>query len=702
VPIGIWQPVILRATGPVGIHRPHIITSLKEGKKAQLSVSVEVKNLSQQSQMVILTGEVEGIGFEAEELTFGKELSLPPDEMQVVSFRLEMKNPRLWWPNGMGDQPLYQLKLTLRDAHGRVSDELAEEFGVRELKLVQNEEIPEVELRQLGDVCHIGKAPGRYAWTFQVNGKKMFAKGANWVPIDCILRLDKSRYEHLLLLAKKAHFNLLRVWGGGLYETDEFYRLCDRHGILVWQEFLSNKDFSKITKDIFLESAKENILRLRNHPSLALWCGGNEFDPDDVRFKEIIDGLGKLLQEMDSVREFHRASPYKGDEHHWGVWHRKQPYTAYRVVRPFRSEAGINCPPVLRSLKKFMSSPDLWPINPAIWVGHGERGRITHHMERLHRYANEYGISQSAEQYILKSQLAQAIGDQFNMEFCRANKFKNSGLLFWQFNDCWPAISWSIVDWYGVPKPAYYFVKRACGPLHASVDYLKYFWDPGETFQGTIYLLNDGYEPATNLHLEAKILDLSLNELARTSLSCGVGVNQSLLVGEIEWPIPRDFKKQVFFVYLVLKDQQQRKLLSNLYWLATSEGSETTPSELTFSIYSELNKLSCVDVNLSTDKHRVRVDDQNEEKIQLTLSNPSDHLVFLVGLDIEGLPEGLHAYYSDNWFHLMAKETREIEVTFRNWNAQPESYSARIVLSGWNAEPKGLPIQIQVSSSKEG
>jgi len=189
----------------------------------------------------------------------------------------------------------------------------------------------------------------------------MFAKGGNWIPVDQLLRLDRDRYDGLLRLFKDANFNLLRVWGGGLYETDDFYDLCDEYGILAWQEFLSNRNFSKIDRESFLNGAESAILRIRNHPSLTFWCGGNEFDPDDQGSREVIDELADLLKKLDPQREFHRASPYMGDDHYWGVWHRMEPYTKYRIVRPFRSEAGLNAPPVSENYRIFTPQNLLWP-----------------------------------------------------------------------------------------------------------------------------------------------------------------------------------------------------------------------------------------------------------------------------------------------------------------------------------------------------
>ena len=268
---------------------------------------------------------------------------------------------------------------------------------------------------------------------------------------------------------------------------------------------LSNRSFSKIDRDNFLEGAESAILRIRNHPSLTFWCGGNEFDPDDKGSKTVIDALAELLAKKDPQREFHRASPYMGDDHYWGVWHRMEPYTRYRVVRPFRSEAGINAPPVWENYRRFTPESFLWPPDSTYVEYHGESNIRFTHLKKSLRYANEFGESSTME-LITKGQLYQALGNEFDMEFCRSNKFRNSGFLVWQYNDIWPCLSWSIVDWYGTPKPSYYFMKRASRPIHISADYERYLWSAGETFKTDIYLLNDTQNPLNRLTFHAKLI----------------------------------------------------------------------------------------------------------------------------------------------------------------------------------------------------
>ena len=510
VPIGIWLPVELRVSGSLRIDRPYVRSRIPSPKQALLTIDLDVTNHSDAPRAAALAGTIVEKDTRRRAAEFERSLSLAPGETRTVTLEVPVREPRLWWPNGMGAQSLYRLDARVSEG-AELSENASVQLGIRELRLVANENV-EAFVKSMkddsGSVYHLGKAIGSYPWTFEVNGFKMFAKGGNWIPVDQLLRLDRDRYGRLLRLARDAHFNLLRVWGGGLYETDDFYELCDEYGLLAWQEFLSNRSFSKIDRESFLEGAAAAVLRLRNRPSLTFWCGGNEFDPDDEGSKAVIDALDALLKRLDPQREFHRASPYLGDDHYWGVWHGKQPYTRYRVVRPFRSEAGVNAFPALESYLRFTPEALRWPADETFVEYHGEYNTRFHHLTKLRRYADEFGAPRSLADLVAKSELYQALANAFDLEFCRANKFSNSGLLVWQYNDIWPAVSWSIVDWYGTPKASYYFQKRAARPVHVSADYERYLWKAGETFAADVHLLDDGDTPVRGATWRARILDV--------------------------------------------------------------------------------------------------------------------------------------------------------------------------------------------------
>jgi beta-mannosidase len=679
VAVGLWQPVKLRVSGPLRLNRPAVRSQIPSPGLAVLNVTLDVTNLTGQAKEGILLGLVLEKDRERKAAEFRRTVALAPGESRTVSVTVTVRNPKLWWPNGMGDQNLYVLRASVAES-GAESENIRTRFGIRELKLVENEKVEEF-LKSMkehsGSVYRLGRAIGSYPWTFQVNGKKMFAKGGNWIPIDQMLRLGRGRYDRLLTLAKEAHFNLLRVWGGGLYETEDFYELCDEYGILAWQEFLSNRNFSKIDRKNFLEGAESAVLRIRNHPSLTFWCGGNEFDPDDTGSKAVIDALDSLLKKLDPQREFHRASPYMGDDHYWGVWHEQEPYTRYRIIRPFRSEAGMNAFPVAENYRKFTPAGLLWPPDTTYIEYHGEYNTRFQHLGKIMRYADEFGKAPSIDDLIMKSELYQALANAFNMEYCRSNKFQTSGLLVWQYNDIWPCLSWSMVDWYGIPKPSYYFQKRASRPVHISADYEKYLWNAGETFKASVNLLNDTESPVRDCMFSVNLLDIRGATLAGNSGPAQTEAGRSAGVGRIEYVIPASMAGRTFFVSVELRKNDGALVSDAIYPIAVSGAGNPGVFKDAF---DEMNRMPKAVLSVTAAEDRPAGDGA----LAVRISNPSKALAFFTRLRLLEESETLMARYSDNYITLLPGETKTVDIRVEPVKSGAESKKATLEISGWN------------------
>jgi|GEM_PF-1159014 len=692
VPVGLWKPVRLRVSGPLRIDHPYVVSRINTAVEAVCTVSVDVRNLSNVQKNGSVRGVIEEKDSGKGAGEFAGDFSLAPGESRRLSFEITVRNPRLWWPNGMGAQNLYALRATV-SAGGAASEEESVSFGIRELKLVENENIAEYIKTMANDVgsqYQLGKVVGSYPWTFQVNGRKMFAKGGNWIPVDQLLRLDRDRYDRLLSLARDANFNLLRVWGGGLYETDDFYELCDRYGILAWQEFLSNENFSKIDRTNFLEGAESAVYRLRNHPSLTFWCGGNEFDPDDAGSKAVIDDLGALVKTLDPGREFHRASPYKGDDHHWGVWHGQQPYTAYRIVRPFRSEAGMNTFPVAEDYARFTPQSLLWPLDTTYIEYHGENNVRFQHLGKLMRYADEFGPSASIQAAIMKSELSQALANSFNMEYCRAHKFQNSGLLVWQYNDIWPCVSWSMVDWYGTPKPSYYYEKRASRPVHIAADYERYRWKAGETFAADVHLLNDTEDPVTGARYEAKLIGVDGKTLAVVSGPASEAANSSSTIGRIEMKIPEEMNGKSFFVSVALTGGDGKPVSDALYPIAVTASPK---GEDYAGIFTGMDSMPKADL-VVTHGTGMTIADSKRGTCDFDISNPTGRLAFFVRLRLVEESETLRTTYSDNYISLLPGESKKVRVTVQTTTPETLPSVLRFEISGWNTPAQHLDLNV--------
>lgn len=693
VGIGLWQPVILRITNPLRINNPYIRSQIPSANKAVCNIEIDIQNLSDKSVDAEFSGSILEKKSQHEAGKFKQSVKLDPNETKTLKFDVTIKDPKLWWPNGMGEQNLYILKTTVSN-NNLESDNKSTQFGIRELKLVENENVNEflkTMKQDLGDAHHLGNVVGSYPWTFQVNGKKMFAKGGNWIPVDQLLRLDRDRYDWLLKLFKEADFNLLRVWGGGLYETNDFYELCDEYGILAWQEFLSNRNFSKIDRENFTDGAKSAVLRLRNHPSLTFWCGGNEFDPDDKGSKAVIDSLAELLKKLDPQREFHRASPYMGDDHYWGVWHRMEPYTKYRVVRPFRSEAGLNAPPVSENYIKFTPQNLLWPPDTTYIEYHGESNTRFAHLKKLMRYANEFGESSNMDELIIKGQLYQALGNEYDMEFCRSNKFRNSGFLVWQYNDIWPCLSWSIVDWYGTPKPSYYFMKRASRPIHISADYERYLWNAGETFKTDIYLLNDTQNPLKGFTFIAKQINCEGKILAEKTGSAATGTNSSTKISGIEFKIPESIKGKTFFVSVELRDKSGEKISDAIYPIAVSETGNTEDFN---NIFSEINKMSEVSLKVEPVNSELIIGKNGIGNGSLRISNTAGNLAFIIRIKMVEESDMLRTLYNDNYISLLPSETKTISVNVESKDLKSLPQKIHFEISGWNCPAQTIEFKV--------
>ena len=331
---------------------------------------------------------------------------------------------------------------------------------------------------------------------FKVNGIPTFMKGVNYIPQDVFLpRVKDSDYENIISAAVDANMNMIRVWGGGVYEKDIFYDLCDKYGLLVWQDFMfacamypGNESFLKSVK----EEAVYNVKRIRTHPSLALWCGNNEVlsawenwgwknDVIENQSQEIADTIFKaydqifhkilpeVIQEYDSATNYWSSSPSSstgisesltsGDAHYWGVWWGKEPFSTYEEKIPrFMSEFGFQSFPEFSSVKKY-TNPSDYDIYSDVMKSH-QRSSIGN--STIEEYMlRDYNVPDSFEHFLYVSQLLQAEGISLGMEAQRRNRDICMGSLYWQLNDCWPVASWSSIDYYGKWKALHYYTKKS-------------------------------------------------------------------------------------------------------------------------------------------------------------------------------------------------------------------------------------------------
>ena len=391
-----------------------------------------------------------------------------------------LEHPRLWWPNGYGEQPLYTVHMVLENPDGSVKQEQKRTIGIRTLTVSRERD-----------------EWGR-EFAFMVNGVKLFAMGANYIPEDCIYsRITEERQKYLLTSAKRAHFNCIRVWGGGYYPSDTFYELCDRLGLIVWQDLMFACNVYDAT-EAFLENCRQevidNVKRLRHHPCLGLWCGNNEIESawhhwedfqkesmylraDYIKLFEQV--LPRAVKEHDPDTFYWPSSPSSGgcfddpdaesdgDCHYWDVWHGQKPFTDYRKhCFRFCSEFGFQSFPCLKTVKAF-AEPEDWNIFSRVMESHQKNdaanGKILYYLSENFCYPSDF------EQFLYVSQVLQAMAIQYGVEHWRRNRGRCMGTLYWQLNDNWPAASWSSIDYFGRWKALHYLARRFFAPMASSI-----------------------------------------------------------------------------------------------------------------------------------------------------------------------------------------------------------------------------------------
>ena len=444
--LGIWRPVRLIAEAPVKVESPFVSTRSLKGDM-RLIVALDKVSAPIKGKLQI---EVSPRNFEGKPQYFEYRIN-SSKKAERLSFDFKIENPRLWWPNGRGEQNLYDLTVSFVPRNGARPDVKKTTFGIRTVEMAP---FPE------------GPREDRYNWTFVVNGKPMFVKGTGWCTVDALMDFSRDRYDHLLSIAKSQHVQMLRAWGGGLPETDDFYDLCDQYGIMVIQEWPTAWNSHNTQPfEMLEETVVRNTKRIRNHPSLVMWGAGNE---SDKPFGPAIDMMGRLSLELDGTRPFHRGEAWGGSDHNYNCWwddiHLNH---NLNMTSPFWGEFGIASLPHIESVERYLAEEkDIWPSR--------EGGHFRHHTPifgtmgefgKLSQYSGYFMPDTTLAEFIIGSQLSQVVGVRHTLERARTRWPETTGALYYKMNDNYPGVSWGCVDYYGAIKPVHYFVQKSFAPL---------------------------------------------------------------------------------------------------------------------------------------------------------------------------------------------------------------------------------------------
>ncbi len=647
-PVGIWQDIRLEGWSVARLEEVRLDQHHTEG-----GVTVSANLTLERWQAADLRAVLRLTGPDGQH----QEVEAKLDEADTAGkLVVDLTDPQIWWPNGLGRQPLYRVDVRLyRDRS--LLDHRTYQIGLRT-----------IELRQ---------EPDRFgaSFTFVVNGMPIFAKVANWIPADSFpTRISADHLEQLIRSAALANMNMLRVWGGGFYEGDRFYDLCDRYGLLVWQDFIFACSLYP-AEEAFVENVRleavQNIRRLRHRASLALWCGNNEMEwswvawgwdtPENQDLKAAYDRMfHHLLPELcaaeDPDRPYWPSSPSsgtplqnpqsheRGDDHYWEVWHGRKPFTAYRDQFPrFMSEFGFQSLPPLETIRAYADEAD-WNLTSYIMEHHQRHpsgnGLIIAQMASMFRMPKDF------PSLVYLSMVLQAEGIRYGVEHWRRNMDRVGGTLYWQLNDCWPVASWSSLDYYGRWKALHYGARRFFGPVLLSAE------EQGETVK--LHLSSDLPEEWSGT------VRWSLESLAGERLEAGTKAVTAPALHSRE-VAALDFSGQI-------TPENRRELV------------------LVYELWQAGERLSLGVVPFGPTKHLELTDPQLGISVIETAENfeieiRSRRLARFIELTLAGVEStaGADVIFSDNYFDLPADRTAKVTLPLREgWSVERLRESLRV------------------------
>ena len=592
---GVWRPVHLKAWDDAVIENLQIVQHEVSDEKATFTAVFEVYSLENHSARLKVMNDEQQLAAEKVQLKKG---------IGKYSVDFTIENPKLWWTNGLGEAYLYNITGTLNIRSRTVSKNTR--IGIRTLELVRD------------------KDEDGTSFYFKLNGHPVFMKGANYIPNDVFLpRVTEEKYRNVIETAKKSNMNMLRVWGGGVYENDIFYDLCDENGILVWQDFMFA--CAMFPGDMaFLNNIKEeaidNVKRLRNHPSIGLWCGNNEIlaawygwgwkkaeeaksiENADKIWQSYVDIFHEILpgvvEEYDPQRSYWGSSPssglgipadmVNGDEHYWGVWWGKESFETYTThLARFMSEYGFQSFPEMSTIKRYALPKD-YDIFSDVMKSHQRssigNGTIEYYMLKQYRRPKDF------ESFLYVNQVLQAEGVKFGLEGHRRARPFCMGSLYWQLNDCWPVASWSSTDYYQNWKALQYYAKKGFAPLMVSP------YHEGLKFK--VGIVNDRLEKV-NGELSLQLMDFDGQVIWEENSLVEIPANSSddyFNVNYWEFLYRKDLQSLVFKAVLKEKGEVISK---NCYYFRPYKELKVPTPTLQYAIVNEDSGFS---IELKTDK----------------------------------------------------------------------------------------------------
>ncbi len=710
---GIWQQVTLTATREVKVEDPQVVTSLPlpDASRANVEIDVPLENLS--------SSPVEGkLEASFGDISVAKQITLPPGKtsvkLAVSEFpQLTVQHPRLWWPNGYGKPDLYTLNLSFSEAN-IVSDRKRLRFGIREITYelglldsagnlrrveysptaarTKDEEVINVRHDGIRQIPAAEPYPsifppewkeGWKSWAasltprgessssikmlddtkmahylvIKVNGVRIACRGGSWGMDDSRKRVSREKLEPYFRLHRDANLNIIRNWVG--QSTEEvFYDLADEYGLLVWNDFWeSTQNYNVEAEDpvLFLENARDTILRFRNHPSIVLWCGRNEGVPQPI----INEGLIQLIRSLDGTR-YYSPSSNQINLQNSGPYKYTDPVLYYTALnRGFSVETGTPSFSTLESFRAWIPKEDQWPISDD-WAYHdwhqSGNGDMNPFMAQMQA---EFGAPTSLEDFERKAQMLDYVDHRAIFEGMNAHLWSpNSGRMLWMTQPAWPSNTWQIMNADYDTQSSYYAVKKACEPVHVQLDLSNY--DVG--------VVNTTTEALTGLSVTANVYSLDNKLLLHREEKTNADADTLTNGFKLELA-PLLASQGVALVRVELRNSAAQVVSDNLYWLgATSES------------YRSLTRLGAAALSVTAQSSR----EGDDIRIQVQLHNMGTSASLSTRLTLLNAADGsriLPAYYSDNYISLLPGETHSIEIQYP---AKSANGAPQLAVRGWN------------------
>jgi exo-1,4-beta-D-glucosaminidase len=674
--MGLWQPAYLSASGDVVVRYPEVVSHVDTAslKSAELTVVADVQNLSANAVSGILRGHIGKIAFE-------RAVTLAAHDSMQVRFspdsfpQLRVANPTLWWPTefGKGKAALHDLSLEFIVGK-RVSDRAQLRFGIRE---VTSEMTPKGGL------------------LFRINGKRILIRGGGWAP-DLFFRPQPERQDAQLAYALDMHLNTLRLEGN--YENDRFFQRTDSLGILVMSGWVCCSAWEEWPKwkaeqhAIARSSLRDQVRRLRGHPSVFVWLNGSDGPPPgdveqmylDVEKQEAwpnptVSSASAKPTKVSGASGVKMTGPYDWvppsywlqDSTHGGAW-------AYNT----ETSPGAAVPPI-ESIRRMMPAKDIvWPSD-SVWLFHAAGGQFTKLLDRFNiALSSRYGAPVSAEDYTVTSQLMTYEGERAMFEAYRRNEYAATGVIQWMFNNAWPSIYWHLFDWYLLPAGGYFGTKTANEPVH-----VLYSYDDRSI---AIVNSNAAREPVRGARLRARVLGLDGSEKFAKDTVIDIPADTSLRVFKLPEPAGLN-GVNAYFVDLRLTSSDGKPLSTNFYWLSThpdilaDSSNWYMTSVKDFADYRALRDMPAAAVKSSaTFSSR-----GGTGTARVTLKNSGSNVAFFIRLQVTGRGgnEALPVFWEDNYVSLLPGESREISATYRLRDLGGARPKLRV--TGWNVREKG-------------